>query len=359
MQVTLIDPSPNPGGVCLYRGCIPSKALLHVAEVLNEAKHADAWGVTFGAPQIDLDRLRAFKTKVVTQLTGGLGQLSKQRKITYVQGTATFKDSRTLEIAREDGASDTADVRERDHRDRLTSRAGPGLSIDSPRLMDSTAALDLPDIPKSLLVVGGGYIGLELGTVYAALGTNVTVVEMTAGLLAGRGPRSRERAAKRIEAICEAVLLNTKVVVDEGARRTASPSRSKEPSERKSRLRPRARLDRPRAEPGARASRRPRSRSMQRASSKSTAPVGPRSRHLRDRRRRRRADAGAQGVARRTRRRRSDRRPEGRLRAAGDSGGRLHRSRSWRGAASPRAMRRSRTGRSPSRGSRGARRAAR
>ncbi|MBA2258334.1 MAG: FAD-dependent oxidoreductase, partial [Acidobacteria bacterium] len=97
MQVTLIDPSPNPGGVCLYRGCIPSKALLHVADVLNEAKHADAWGVTFGAPTIDLDRLRGFKTRVVNQLTGGLGQLSKQRKITYVQGTATFRDSGTLD----------------------------------------------------------------------------------------------------------------------------------------------------------------------------------------------------------------------------------------------------------------------
>src|SRR5215216_3496157 len=88
MQVTLIDPSENPGGVCLYRGCIPSKALLHVAEVINEATHAAAWGVTFGAPQIDVDRVRGFKTKVVNQLTGGLGQLSKQRKVHYVQGTA-------------------------------------------------------------------------------------------------------------------------------------------------------------------------------------------------------------------------------------------------------------------------------
>src|SRR6187401_2162074 len=101
MQVTLIDPATNPGGVCLYRGCIPSKALLHVADVLNEAKHAEGWGISFGAPKIDLDRLRAFKTKVVTQLTGGLGQLSKQRKITYVQGTAGFRDARTLEITRE------------------------------------------------------------------------------------------------------------------------------------------------------------------------------------------------------------------------------------------------------------------
>ena len=91
MQVTLVDPAVNPGGVCLYRGCIPSKALLHVAEVINEARHAEAWGVSFGAPKIDVDRVRAFKTKVVNQLTGGLGQLSKQRKITYIQGTAGFR----------------------------------------------------------------------------------------------------------------------------------------------------------------------------------------------------------------------------------------------------------------------------
>ncbi len=212
MQVTLIDPSPNPGGVCLYRGCIPSKALLHVAEVLNEAKHAEAWGVTFGAPTIDLDRLRSFKSKVVSQLTGGLGQLSKQRKITYIQGTATFKDSRTLDIAREGGASDAVTF---DHAIIATGSHPakvPGLSIDSARLMDSTSALGLPDIPKSLLVVGGGYIGLELGTVYAALGTKVTVVEMTAGLLPGADRDLVNIVAKRIDAICEAVLLNTKVV---------------------------------------------------------------------------------------------------------------------------------------------------
>src|SRR6266576_6218761 len=101
LTVTLIDPEVNPGGVCLYRGCIPSKALLHVADVLNEARHAEAWGVAFGAPKIDVARLRAFKTKVVNQLTGGLGQLSKQRKITYIQGTAGFRDARTLEITRE------------------------------------------------------------------------------------------------------------------------------------------------------------------------------------------------------------------------------------------------------------------
>jgi len=216
MQVTLIDPSENPGGVCLYRGCIPSKALLHVADVLNEAKHAEAWGVSFGAPKIDIDRLRAFKTRVVNQLTGGLGQLSRQRKITYLRGTAAFKDSTTLEVTRQgpDGAGEKESVTFEHAIIATGSHAArvPGLSIDSPRLMDSTGALDLPDIPKSLLVVGGGYIGLELGTVYAALGTKVTVVEMTGGLLPGADRDLVNVLAKRIESICEAVLLNTKVV---------------------------------------------------------------------------------------------------------------------------------------------------
>jgi dihydrolipoyl dehydrogenase len=212
MQVTLVDPSPNPGGVCLYRGCIPSKALLHVAEVLNEAKHAEQWGVTFGAPKIDIDRLRGFKTKVVNQLTGGLGQLSKQRKITYVQGTATFANSTSLEIAKEGGAKETLTFEHAIIATGSHPAKVPGLSIDSPRVMDSTSALDLPDIPKSLLVVGGGYIGLELGTVYAALGTKVTVVEMTDGLLPGADRDLVNILAKRIEAMSEAVLLKTKVV---------------------------------------------------------------------------------------------------------------------------------------------------
>ena len=212
MQVTLIDPSTNPGGVCLYRGCIPSKALLHVADVLNEAKHAEDWGISFGAPKIDLDRLRAFKTRVVNQLTGGLGQLSRQRKITYVQGTASFVDAKTLEVTTEDGKTDRLTFQ---HAIIATGSAPakvPGLSIDSTRVMDSTTALDLPEIPKTLLVVGGGYIGLELGSVYAAMGTRVTVVEMTPGLLPGADRDLVNIRAKRIESICEAVMLNTKVV---------------------------------------------------------------------------------------------------------------------------------------------------
>jgi dihydrolipoamide dehydrogenase len=220
MRVTLVDPSPNPGGVCLYRGCIPSKALLHVAKLLDEAKHAEAWGVTFGSPKIDLDRLRGFKEKVVTQLTGGLGQLSKQRKITYVQGSAAFRDAHTIEITGEGQGGAGAETLSFDYAIVATgSRPAtvPGLSIESPRVMDSTAALDLPDIPKSLLVIGGGYIGLELGTVYAAVGTKVTVVEMTPGLLPGADRDLVNILAKRIEKICEAVLLNTKVVAIKAA----------------------------------------------------------------------------------------------------------------------------------------------
>ena len=212
MQVTLVDPAENPGGVCLYRGCIPSKALLHVAKLLDEAKHAEAWGVAFGAPTIDLNRLRGFKEKVVNQLTGGLGQLSKQRKITYVRGTAAFRDAHSLEVTGEGGKTTPISF---DYAIVATgSRPAtvPGLSIESPRLMDSTGALELPDIPQSLLVVGGGYIGLELGSVYAALGTKVTVVEMTGGLLPGADRDLVNVLAKRIEKMCEAVLLNTKVV---------------------------------------------------------------------------------------------------------------------------------------------------
>jgi dihydrolipoamide dehydrogenase len=211
MKVSLVDPSPNPGGVCLYRGCIPSKALLHVAKVINEAQHASAWGVTFAAPKIEVDKIRAFKDKVVSQLTGGVGQVAKLRKIDYIQGTATFRDPQSLEIAKVDGTSTTLDFEHAVIATGSRPATVPGLSIDDPRVMDSTGALDLPDVPKSLLVVGGGYIGLELGSVYAALGSKVTVVEMTDGLLPGADRDLVNILAKRVNAICEAVLLNTKV----------------------------------------------------------------------------------------------------------------------------------------------------
>ena len=213
MQVTLVDRELNPGGVCLYRGCIPSKALLHVAKVAAEAKHAEAWGLKYSAPSIDLDKVRAFKDGVVAKLTGGVGQLSKMRKINYVRGTATFVDSKTLSIALVDGGK--TETLSFEHAIIATGSHPtpvPGLSIDSPLVMDSTGALDLPEIPKSLLVVGGGYIGLELGSVYAALGTEVTVVEMTDGLLPGADRDLVNILAKRLETTLHKIRLKTKVV---------------------------------------------------------------------------------------------------------------------------------------------------
>jgi dihydrolipoamide dehydrogenase len=211
MQVTLVDPEKNPGGVCVYRGCIPSKALLHVAEVITESSHAAEFGIEFAKPKIDLDKLREFKNKVVSQLTSGAGQIRNLRKIQHVQGTASFRDARTLDIDKMDGSKETLTFAHCIIATGSRPSTVPGLSIASPRLMDSTGALDLPDVPKSLLVVGGGYIGLELGTVYAALGSKVTVVEMTGGLLPGADRDLVNILAKRIGQICEAVWLNTKV----------------------------------------------------------------------------------------------------------------------------------------------------
>jgi len=211
MQVTLVDPEKNPGGVCVYRGCIPSKALLHVADVITESAHAADFGVTFAKPKIDLDKLRDFKNKVVGQLTAGAGQVRNLRKITHLQGMASFRDNRTLDVELVDGKKETLTFESCIIATGSRPTTIPGLSIDSPRLMDSTGALDLPDVPASLLVVGGGYIGLELGSVYAALGSSVTVVEMTPGLLPGADRDLVNILARRITAICEAVWLNTKV----------------------------------------------------------------------------------------------------------------------------------------------------
>ena len=219
MTVTLIDPEVNPGGVCLYRGCIPSKALLHVAKLLEESHQAKDWGIEFSAPKIDLARLRSWKEGVVKKLTGGLGILSKQRKVKYVQGRAAFENSTTVRITKVDGSEETLTF------DRIVLATGsrpaivPSLKIDSPRMMDSTGALNLEDIPGTLLVVGGGYIGLELGSVYAALGTRVTVVEMLPGLLPGADRDLVLPLHKRLEKLFETILLNTTVaaVKDEGA----------------------------------------------------------------------------------------------------------------------------------------------
>jgi dihydrolipoamide dehydrogenase len=211
MRVALIDEEANPGGVCLYRGCIPSKALLHVAKVVEEARHADRWGVSFGEPAIDVDRLRAFKDGVVEKLTSGVGSMGKLRKVRYVRGRATITSPTTLSVAGQDGTTTVTC-------EQLILATGshptkvPSLWIDSPRMMDSTAALDLPEVPETLLVIGGGYIGLELGTVYATLGSRVTVVEMTAGLLPGADRDLVTVLEKRLKGLFAQILLETKVV---------------------------------------------------------------------------------------------------------------------------------------------------
>lgn len=213
MRVTLIDAEPDPGGVCLYYGCIPSKALLHVASVLNEAQHAANWGIEFAQPHIDLIKLRAWKESVVRKLTGGLGQLSRQRSVHYLQGHASLLNPRTLKIQRNGGKEEQLSF------DYIILATGsrpaslPNLPTDNARVLDSTQALKLDHVPKTMLVVGGGYIGLELGTVYAALGTEVSVVEMMPGLLPGVDRDLVSPLAKRLQKVFRSIMLNTKVAV--------------------------------------------------------------------------------------------------------------------------------------------------
>lgn len=209
MKVTLIDEDTNPGGVCLYRGCIPSKALLHMAKLIEEAKEAERFGVSFGEPSIDVKRLREFKDSVVGKLTGGLGQLTKARKIDYIQGRATFAGPTRLAVDRTGGGK--IEVRFQQAILATGSRpvSLPGFP-DSPRVHDSTDSLELKSVPKRLLVVGGGYIGLELGSVYAALGSRVTVVEMMDGILAGADPDLVRPLAGKLKKRFENIFLGTK-----------------------------------------------------------------------------------------------------------------------------------------------------
>ena len=211
LQVALIDPEANPGGVCLYRGCIPSKALLHVAKLVSEAEESAAIGVTFSKPKIDLERVRSWKNEVVGKLTGGLGGKVGKMKISYVRGMAQFKDARTLTVKAADGT-----VGEMAFEKAILATGSrpimlPGVAAESLRIVDSTGALDIADVPASLLVVGGGYIGLELGSVYAALGSKVSVVEMTDGLLPGCDRDLVSVLKRRLDRKLESIMLNTRV----------------------------------------------------------------------------------------------------------------------------------------------------
>jgi dihydrolipoamide dehydrogenase len=212
MQVTLVNLDKNPGGVCLYKGCIPSKALLHVAKLINETEDAKKWGIEFGKPKIDLDKLRNWKDSVVEKLTSGVGLVGRQRKISFVQGKASFVSSSKLKIDKIEGGTEELDFEKAIIATGSVIATIPSLNLESKRVLNSTTALELPAIPKRLLVIGGGYIGLELGSVYQALGSKVSVVEMTAGLLPGADRDLVNFLAKKIEKSYEKVMLNSKVI---------------------------------------------------------------------------------------------------------------------------------------------------
>ncbi len=215
MKVTLVDLERSLGGVCLLRGCIPSKALLHVARVMAEAQHLADWGVSFAAPQIDLAAVRARKEKVIATLTGGLKQIAKKRNVEVIQAWARFEDSQTLRLDSV-GGQPVADPRlQFEHCIVATGSSPtrlPAFNLPTSRIMDSTGALELADVPKSLLIVGGGYIGLEMGSVYAALGSRVSVVELTDGLLPGADRDLVKPLHARLEKTFAGIWLNTKVV---------------------------------------------------------------------------------------------------------------------------------------------------
>jgi dihydrolipoamide dehydrogenase len=210
IKVTLVDEDPKLGGVCLNRGCIPSKALLHTAKIIREAREMAEHGVAFGEPKIDLEKLRAFvQQKVVGKLTGGIAQLTKGRGVEVVRGHATFADAHTVQVS-----GDTTATIKFQHAIIATGSlpiVPKPWQLNDPRVMDSTAALLLPDVPKTLLVIGGGYIGLEIGSVYAALGSKVTVVEALDSILATADRDLVTPLQRKLDAEFEAIYTSTKV----------------------------------------------------------------------------------------------------------------------------------------------------
>jgi dihydrolipoamide dehydrogenase len=212
LEVVMVDPEPNPGGACLYRGCIPTKALLHAAKVLNDIKRARRWGLQAGETKVDLEKLRSWSRGVVENLTGGLGQVAGLRKIEHIRGTGRFLDPRTVEIHPSENGG--ANIRRLSFDAAIIATGAqpvglPGISFDSPRVMDSSKALELEEVPKRLLVVGGGYIGLELSTVYASLGSKVTIVEMMPGILLGTDRDLVKVYTRESEGLFESILVDT------------------------------------------------------------------------------------------------------------------------------------------------------
>jgi dihydrolipoamide dehydrogenase len=209
-QVIMIERYDNIGGVCLNVGCIPSKALLHTAQIIKETEEMAAHGVTFGKPKIDLKKLAGFKNKVIGQLTGGLAGLASKRNVQIVNGTGHFTSPTTIEVKCKNGTTTVSF-------DNAIIAAGstvmriPGFPYDDDRLMDSAGALELTEIPKRLLVIGGGIIGLEMANVYDALGSSVSIVELTPGLIPGCDRDLVRPLEKRFKTFCENIWLNARV----------------------------------------------------------------------------------------------------------------------------------------------------
>ncbi|MCA9129533.1 MAG: dihydrolipoyl dehydrogenase [Planctomycetales bacterium] len=215
-QVAIVEAEERLGGTCLLRGCIPSKALLHVARVISEVDELRAdWGVVYPPPQVDIDRVRARKEQVISTLSGGLTQLAKRRNVTVIRAKGVFQNSTTLTLEGDDPSIPVGGQLTYDHCILATGSVPampPNFNIGSPRVMDSTGALQLSDIPRTMLVVGGGYIGLEMGSVYANLGTKVTVVELMDGLLMGADRDLVKPLHKRMEKLFDGrIYLKTKV----------------------------------------------------------------------------------------------------------------------------------------------------
>ena len=231
LEVTMVDPEANPGGVCLYRGCIPTKALLHAAKVMNDIRRAGQWGLKTGKLDVDLEKLRSWKREVVEKLTGGMGQLARRRKIECIRGTGRFLDPQTLEISEVENGKEKKPRSLSFESAVIATGASPsglpGIDPDSPLVMDSTAALELEELPERLLVIGGGYIGLELSTVYASLGSRVTIVEMMPGILPGTDRDLVKVFSREAEQLFESIRVNTTAELElqsSGVKATLKPN---------------------------------------------------------------------------------------------------------------------------------------
>ncbi len=211
LSVTLIDPEMNPGGVCLYRGCIPTKTLLHLAKIKSDAENAAEMGIHFKSSKIDLEKVRSWKDHVVQKLTGGLGQLVKARKINYIRGMAQFIDATTIKVTEKGGSEKKISFNNVIIASGAQSIPLPNIDAGDPRIMNSADSLDLKDIPAKMLVVGGGYIGLEMATIYKSLGASVSIVELTDDFMPGMDKDLVAAYKKAAKTLFNEIFLETKV----------------------------------------------------------------------------------------------------------------------------------------------------